>query len=157
MPSCLLCLVFRFSHTQHWANAVLSSEPFVSLSAYTCVVITNLFVYSSTIKIESLLEFQCLGTGRAVINEEHIRLWPFCYSSWSVNFSGCYWYALAVIQQLNCLLNAAILSDFVAFTPDPETWHCHYCFGKQRMIVSVLGTFIRVSIHTAPELCSQRF
>lgn len=66
-----------------------------------------------------------------MINEEHIRLWPVCCPSWSVDFCGCCGYALAVIQRLSCLLNAATLSDFLAFPSGSETGHWHWYFGKQ--------------------------
>lgn len=76
------------------------------------------------------------------MNEEHIRLWPMCYPSWSVDFCGGCWYTLAVIQRLSCLLNAAILSDFVSFPSGSEIGHWHCYFGKQSICSGCLSKVI---------------
>lgn len=68
----------------------------------------------------------------------------------SVDFCGCYSYAVAVIQQLCYLLDVAILSDFCGLYPS------NLALATLENRVSVLGTFIRVSVQIAPELCSQQ-
>lgn len=70
----------------------------------------------------------------------------------SVDFCGCYSYALAVIQQLCYLLDVAILSDFCGLYPRSS----NLALATLENRVSVLGTFIRVSVQIAPELCFQQ-